>query len=319
MAYDYSYRKTRKTKSNFFLFPFIILIILIFTISKILISNNKDSRSELNSPLATNSNKPTIIVNKVNRAKSKDELLDRIKNIIADKPGSYSVYISSLKNNNETIGINENVIYTAASINKIPILASLYYLVNQGKINLDNTVTLQENDKQTGTGSIQYDTSGTVYSYKTLARLMMEKSDNTAAYILASQIIGLKNIQDIVNKYGLTQTDMNNNKTSNKDMKKLMALMYNGDITNSALTTEMLDFMEESDFENRIPAKLPQEVKVYHKIGNEIRNTHDVGIVEPPAGRPYYIGVLISDNPDENQAISIIADISKETFDYFNY
>ncbi|MBI4999566.1 serine hydrolase [Candidatus Gottesmanbacteria bacterium] len=166
-----------------------------------------------------------------------------------------------------------------------------------------------------GTGSIRYDPPGTTYSLKTLARLMMEKSDNTAAHLLGRQIIGFDKIQELLKTWGLTQTTMEENKTSLLDMNKLFLKIYRGEISSQALSAEMLGFMDGSDFEDRIPVLLPKETKVYHKTGDEIGNIHDVGIVELDK-KVYFIGVLTDDIVDEEGARQLIAQISKMVFEY---
>lgn len=245
---------------------------------------------------------------------SQDKLLSDIKGIISKSQGSYYVYIYDL-NSKKGFGINENTVLTAASLNKVPILASLYYLAGKGEIDLEKVVILQEEDIQDyGSGSIRYDPPGTPYSLKTLARLMMEKSDNTAAHIL-SMTVGMDKIQDLVNTWGLIQTDMTDNYTSAKDMEIIMEKMYKGEITTPALNTEMLNFMDSSDFDDRIPRGIPATVKFYHKTGDEIGKLHDVAIIDFDK-RPYFLGVLTSDIIDEPIAKENIAKISRLVYEY---
>ena len=144
---------------------------------------------------------------------------------------------------------------------------------------------------------------------------MMEKSDNTAAYILGSQILGLDKIQDYINSLGLTQTSMQDNKTSTVDMANLMLKIYQGKITNKALNAEMLDFMDTSDFDDRIPKGVPEGVKVYHKTGDEVGKIHDVGIVDLPL-HPYYLGILTIDMIDDTVTKNNLAQISKLVYEY---
>lgn len=248
------------------------------------------------------------------KPKDTTELIQKIKEVIEKQQGIYSVYIFDI-NDNKGYGINETTIYTAASVNKLPILAALYYEAQRERIDLDKRITIQEKDIQDyGTGSLRYEGPGGVYSIKSLAQIMIEKSDNTAAYVLTNYI-GESRIQELVSTWNLTQTDIKNNKSSNKDLAILMIKMYKGGIANEALTTEMIGFLDDSDFENRIPRLLPKEVKVYHKIGNEIGNTHDVGIVAHPK-YPYYIGVLTNDVLNEVETEEVIAQISKLIYDY---
>jgi beta-lactamase class A len=212
--------------------------------------------------------------------------------------------------------INSSVIYTAASVNKVPILAALYYYVQKGDIDLDKDITVQKEDIQDfGTGSMRYDPEGSVYSIKTLASLMIQKSDNTAAYLLANQVLTVNKIQPLINSWGLTQTDIVNNKTSNKDMDLIFEKIYSGGVANQAYTQEMLSLLSDSDFEDRIPARLPKDVKVYHKIGTEVNTIHDVGIVEHGKTK-YYIGIMTTDVASEDQAAKTLADISKKVYDY---
>ena len=135
--------------------------------------------------------------------------------------------------------------------------------------------------------------------------------------MLANHIIGFSKLQAIVNQWGLTQTDMTENKTSNQDMAKLFRLIYENKITNKANTEEMLSFFKDTDFETRLPALLPKGVTVYHKIGSEVRNVHDVGIVTF-GNVAYYIGVFTNEITDDPEAEKTIANISKVVYEYMN-
>lgn len=228
---------------------------------------------------------------------------------------NYSIYVKDYNSSFE-LGINEAVIYTAASVNKMPILAALYYYAQKGEVDLDESITLQEADIQDyGTGILRYEAPGSTYSVKTLALLMIQKSDNTAAYILANHIIGIERLQELVTGWGMGQTDITNNKTSNKDIGVLFEKMVTNKIANKAYTDEMLSFLKETDFEDRIPSQLPKDVTVYHKIGTEVRTIHDVGIVTN-GKLIYYVGIFTTDVPDEKDASKRIARISKVVYDF---
>lgn len=237
-----------------------------------------------------------------------------IDTILSPLKGSYSVYIYNVLTKKE-IGIDENTIYTAASVNKIPILAALYYSAGKGDVDLEKQIILQKDDIQDyGSGSIRYDPVGSPYSVKTLARLMMEKSDNTAAYILANYVLTIDKIQNLIDEWGMNQTSISDNKTSAKDMSILLIKMYQGKITSAALNQEMLGFMDKSDYDDRIPALLPQGVKVYHKTGDDIGKIHDVGIVSSDK-KTYYVGIFTTDQTDDKATIDAIARVSKLIFD----
>ncbi len=249
--------------------------------------------------------------------KNPDDLKKRIRETIGLTWKNYSILVVDTQSDFRA-GINEEQIYTAASVNKIPILAALYIQVQAGKVDLDKSITLQAEDIQDyGTGSIRYSPPGTTYSIKTLAKLMMQQSDNTAAYILSNHIVGVDVVQQFVSDWGMTQTDMINNKTSNADIAALIKKIYEGKIANVAYTKEMLSFFKDGEFEDRLPGLLPKDVTVYHKIGTEIGIMHDVGIVVGPTTK-YYIGILTSDVNDEEATTKLMAKVSKLVYDYMN-
>jgi len=244
------------------------------------------------------------------------DLKKRIQSAIGDTFKNYSVYVIDY-HSNFSMGINESEMFTAASVNKLAIMAALYNEAQNGKINFDQVITLQAEDIQDyGTGSIRYDPPGTTYTVKTLVRLMMQKSDNTAAFLLGNYVVGLPAVQSIINSWGLTQTDMANNKTSNKDMELLLRKIYGNNVANPALTAEMLGFTRDSDFENRIPGDLPKDVTVYHKTGDGgTGEVHDVGIVIH-GNTMYYMGILTSNAGDADAASKLEAKISKIVYDF---
>ena len=111
---------------------------------------------------------------------------------------------------------------------------------------------------------------------------------------------------------------MTNNKTSNADMALLMTKMFRGDVTNASATAEMLGFMTNSDYEERIPGDLPKDVTVYHKIGNgDTGEIHDVGIVVH-GDTKYYVGILTTGVTDDDAAEKLEAKLSRIIYDFMN-
>lgn len=267
------------------------------------------------SPLPEQQEQSKSLLSFLQKKKNPKDLVDRIRNTVNGAWKDYSVYVEDY-NSDFTMGISETETFTAASVNKMPILAALYYQVQKGEVNLDTIITLQENEIQDyGTGSMRYDPPGTTYSVKTLARLMIKQSDNTAAYILANEIIGFDTIQSLINMWGLTQTDMTNNKTSNKDVAALFRKIYEDKVANHPLTLEMLSFLKDTDFETRLPANLPSGTISYHKVGSETGSIHDAGIITN-GKQTYYIGVFTNDETDDAASEALIGKVSKVVYDY---
>jgi len=234
----------------------------------------------------------------------------KTKRIIDSATGNYGIYFADLNNPYE-FGINHKEIFTGASVNKVQIVSVLYYLDNKNKIDLDEQITLQDNDIQDyGTGTLRYQKPGGIYSLKALAKLAIQQSDNTAAHILGKRI-GIPTIQKIINEWGLTQTDMENNKTSVSDMYILFRKIYKGEITNTAKTQELFGFMIDTEIEDRLPALLPKNVSVYHKTGDAVGGMHDVGIIQD-GSTVFFLGIMTSDvGNTENKTKENIAQIAK--------
>lgn len=303
----------RKAIALFFIFIGLVILLNIFTHPKARVI------SPLQDPLDTSQQQPTKKLNP-NKKKYYDPqiLRSKIVNAIQNKWKNYSVLVEDF-NSPFTMGINETTIFTAASVNKIPIAITLYSEANNGTIDLDKQITIQPKDIQDyGTGSIRYDKPNSSYSIKTLARLMLSQSDNTAAYVLGTFTVGIPTIQKNIESLGLIQTNMETNKTSNADMAMLLKKLYTNQIIPKPLVLELLSFMTHTDFETRLPGKLPTNVKIAHKIGTEIGNLHDVGIIMD-TDLAYYIGIFTSDITDETETEQLEASISRIIYDYMSF
>ena len=242
-----------------------------------------------------------------------EKIKEEVQKITKDKKGFYSIYYKDLKNN-ESFGIDEKQLHTGASVNKLPIIAALYLLDKEGKLSLDDKITIQKDDVQDyGTGSIRYQKMPQTYSLRNLAKIALKESDNTAAHVISVKI-GEDNVAKLVDSWGLKQTDMANNKTTVFDMSALFEKIYKGEIANAANTKELLEFMTETQFEDRLPKGLPSGTKIYHKTGDGEGFVHDLGIIETEKS-VYFLGVMTSDIGDqEEETKNTIAEISKKIF-----
>lgn len=239
----------------------------------------------------------------------------QIKRIASVSKGSYSVYFEDYKTN-AAFSINAKTLHVGASVNKLPIIAVLYSLAKEKKVNLDEKVTIQEDDIQDyGTGSIRYKEGALEYSLRTLAKLALKESDNTAAHVIGKKI-GTDVVQKTLEQWGLSQTNMVNNKTTVADMALLFKKIYNKEISNAVATEELLEFLKDTTIEDRLPPLLPKDVRVYHKTGDTIGGVHDLGIIEKD-GMVFFLGIMTSDiGNSEEQTKKTIAEIAKKTYEF---
>ncbi|PIT89005.1 MAG: hypothetical protein COU27_02460 [Candidatus Levybacteria bacterium CG10_big_fil_rev_8_21_14_0_10_36_7] len=251
-------------------------------------------------------------------AKSEAKVVDDTKKSVVEKfikeqGPKFSIYYKNLKTG-ASFGVDENKILTAASLNKILIASYLYNQADRKKIDLEEKITIQEKDLQDyGTGSIRYEGAGGVYTLKTLAKLALEQSDNTAAFVL-SEKLGRGEIEEYGKSLGLVTTNIADNKTSAKDMGILLELIFNRKIANNALTLEFLDFMKDTDFEDRLARDLPKSVAVYHKAADGISLVHDAGIIGDE-NFPFILSILTNEVRDEEEVKKTIGQITKFIYD----
>lgn len=246
-----------------------------------------------------------------------EDLKKEVGKIIEGKTGSYSIYYKNLETG-ASFGINENQIHKGASINKVPIVASLYKLADAEKIKLDERVTIQESDVQDyGTGTIRYQEMPQNYSLRNLAKLALNQSDNTAAHVIDLKI-GEENVQTLVDDWGMKQTNMVENQTSVADLSIIFQKIFNNEITTEANTKEFLSYMTDTDFEDRITKDLPSGTTSYHKTGDDEGYTHDAGIIVTP-NATYFLGIMTSDiGGKEDETKNIMSEISLTIYKELN-
>ncbi|MCX8008804.1 MAG: class A beta-lactamase-related serine hydrolase [Patescibacteria group bacterium] len=311
-----SYRKPvyRQSQKKLFLivcfitgiFCFFLIIGLFFRSNQIISPLSASTNIEIKSQRDIKPNK---------KSKNPNELKIKIMEAMDESIPEYSIRIEDFVSSFE-LSMGNSSSYIGASIHKLPIMVAVYKAIQEGKLRLDQKVLFKEEHRQDyGTGTLRYQQSGKEYTIKDLLTFMIKKSDNTAAYILAHTVLNMRDIQTTINSYGLTETYMTENTTTNKDIALLLRKLFSGNLLNSILTRDALELLYHTDFEDRLPALLPNTARVYHKVGTTIAGLHDVGVVVSPRSI-YYIGIFTRGVSDEERATKAIARISRVVFDF---
>lgn len=246
--------------------------------------------------------------------KNKDGLKESINLLLKDLNGTYGIFWQNL-NTGDSFGINENELFTAASVNKIPIMVNFYQQVELGKLKTDDIYVLKWADVQDfGSGQIRYQPEGTQYQYSDLVTLCGKNSDNTAAWVL-NNLIGQDLIQERLTQLGLLKTSITDNTTTPQEMTIYLVKLYQNKLINEQNKKIVLDALTDTDFENRITPGVPSGTGVAHKIGNENQTYNDCGIVFGP--KPYAL-CIFSKEVAEDQALSVIPKISRLIWEFIN-
>lgn len=213
-------------------------------------------------------------------------------------PGQWSVEIRFLEND-FSWGFNEKKQLTAASLIKLPVAAAFYHQVESGKLDSDQVYLLKEEDKVGGAGSLFYQPSGTEITLGEMVRLSLSQSDNTAFKILR-KTLGDNLINSLMIQWQMIKTDLEENLTSAEEIGSFFHQLYQGKIVGEEFKEKILDHLTKTVFEDRIPAGVPEGIRVAHKVGTEAGVVSDGGIIYLPENP--FILVILSQETDQNLA-----------------
>ncbi|MDD3236846.1 MAG: class A beta-lactamase-related serine hydrolase [Candidatus Gastranaerophilales bacterium] len=196
------------------------------------------------------------------------------------------------------IGANET--YPAASIIKIPVLLELFRSVEQGQVDLTDNMILTEYYRSGGSGSLQFARHGNVYDLDSLARVMIQDSDNTATNMIMSQLGGKIDINRAIREWGLSHTHVANwlpdleggNYTSAKDIGLMLYNIDNSSFLSLKSREHIVDYMSHVKNNRLLQAGLPSDAILMHKTGDIGKMLGDAGIVWTPQGRKYIVVIL---------------------------
>lgn len=238
-----------------------------------------------------------------------DEIIKYFKETADKLTGTYSFYVIDLNTGYE-FGFRERNIMQAASLIKLPVFVTLYQEVESGKINIDEIYTLKNSDIRAGSGSLQYKKPGTKITYREMAKLMGQQSDNTAFNIFRN-VLGDQEIQKTINDIGMISTSLADNETSAYDISLFFKKLFQGQLVSKKYLDEILGYLTDTIYEDYIPKGIT-EVKVAHKYGREINVTNDAGIIF--SNNPFIVTIL-SEGIVYSEADLFIPEFSKFVFE----
>lgn len=223
-----------------------------------------------------------------------------------DATGVYGFYVVNL-NSGESYGVNENDVFQAASLIKLPVMVALYDAYEKDKVDIDGEYILRQEDKVGGAGSIYYKDPGTSYTYRELAWYMGKQSDNTA-FRATVNYLGLEYISDFIRENGMEKTSLAKNETTPKEIGILFKKLWERKLVNRANRDEILKHLTDTNWESIIPAGI-NNIRIAHKYGSELHVINDAGIVfaEDP-----YVLVLMSKGIVEKEAFELLPRLASE-------
>ena len=200
---------------------------------------------------------------------------------------------------------NENAYFTAASTIKVPVAMLYYDKIEEGEINLSDTLLYNNDDYEAGGGSTAADYRvGERIPLSYLLEQTIVNSDNTALNILIGNI-GYTQCKEELTKYSDVEL-LGDFYTSN-----IANVSYYYDVLqylyeNTDKYSELIEYMKISSGGGYLKANLPQ-YEVAHKYGSYDGYVHDYGIIY--GQNTYLIGVFTKGIAN---ASNLIADIGEQ-------
>ncbi|MGD1008819.1 MAG: serine hydrolase [Candidatus Aminicenantales bacterium] len=218
------------------------------------------------------------------------ELEKDILRSLRDFQGTLGFVIKDLQTG-RTMARNQDRSFPSASMVKVPIMAACLKAVEEGRISLEEALTLKRTDKVRGSGILRAAPAGTPVTIEKLLELMITDSDNTAANMLID-LLGFDYLGSTFREFGLERTNLSRkmmdfrsrargieNYTTPREMADILEKMYRLSCVSPQASEKCLTVLKEQKVNDRIPRYLPRKTPVAHKTGLENKVCHDAGII----------------------------------------
>ena len=229
---------------------------------------------------------------------------------------------------------NADRLFHAASTMKVPVMIEVFRQADLGVFNLDDSLIVENAFSSIVDGSPYsmdigedsdesvYGAIGTAMSIRDLIHQMITRSSNLATNLLID-LVSADSVQTTIRRLGTTRMEvlrgvedlkafdlgMNNTATS-ADLAVLLEAIANGEAVSDEADAEMVAILSEQEFNEMIPAGLPEGTIVAHKTGSITRISHDAAIVSPDDA-PWVIVILTEGFDDQGESFAVGQELAR--------
>lgn len=254
----------------------------------------------------------------IKRQASINSAYDPTKNAISllfnSARGDFAIYFEEL-NSGAHFGVNETEEFIPLSLLKVPTMIATLKEMELGKVALNQKVVLNAEDIDSKSGSLWKKGAGYTLPIKDLLTILIKDSDNTAVLTLDRRIISDDVFIESRVGLGLPAPTVSDAKITPIDYANMLRDLYYSNYLRRPFSELALSIMLDTDFNSQIPAGVPEDVMISHKVGFFVQEGyfHDCGIVYLP-GNPYII-CMMSKNTDIDEANRVMRQASKMIYD----
>jgi len=220
---------------------------------------------------------------------------------------------------------------------KVAVLIELYAQVHQGKLRLNDVLTVSNEFHSVIDGSLfslnpeedsekaLYQALGQTRTLAELSDLMITVSSNLATNLLMDKL-GLANIRRGIRALGAdgmrVVRDLQdakafaqgvNNTTTARALAKLMDAIAHGRAVDRASSRSMSALLARQTVNDAIPAGLPPGTRVAHKTGEITNIHHDAAIAYTP--RPFVLVILTRSTLPTPASSALMANITRQLYE----
>lgn len=240
-----------------------------------------------------------------------------MRDYIAKQPTQIGAYFEYLPSGT-SIGVNDQMEARLASLIKVPVVMAVYKDAEAGRLSLDASITLQTEDIDKRYGTLWRRGVGAKLTIRETIRINLVESDNTATRMLVRQL-SEGAIDAVFDSLDVPKDRKEGaGVLSPKSYASILRSLYLSSYLEREDSNEILDLLTKTNFTDKIPAGVPKEIKVAHKIGvfegmasQAVHN--DCGIVYAPS-RPYLLCIMVPGS--EQDARKHMQYLSKMVYGY---
>lgn len=267
-------------------------------------------------------------------------LQDQIQAVIDTVDGTMAVAYINLQDPSDTLYLNADEMFHAASTMKTPVLIEAYKQVEEGGMSINDSILVHNTFKSIADGSEfsverdrdsgkeMHDKIGQMMPMREILYDMTINSGNLSTNIIID-LLGAENVNQTMRELGAANIevlrgveDMKafeaglSNRTSARDLAVIFQHLANGTAVSEGASNDMINILLDQRFTEMIPAKLPDDVRVAHKTGWITGVAHDSGIIFLPDGRKYVLVILSKELAVNEMGTEAGAEISKIIYDW---
>lgn len=217
-------------------------------------------------------------------------VLESIRAQMDEISGHTGFYYKNLTTGME-YGVRAQEAFLAASVIKLPLYLHILRRAEQGTLDMAQTITVTDEDKVPICGALTLFTGNVTADIRTLCRLMISISDNTATNVLI-RLCGINEINEAFRAMGLEKTVLRRrlfdraaslagiqNTICPREIGMLLEQLYRNEFGNEKTCTEAIETMNLQQVDHKLNGKLCGSVRIAHKTGEDDDLSNDVGIV----------------------------------------